>query len=130
MKHEMVGIEAILTLNDLVMDYLNEFNMRPKPKAAGIPLTQAEKAAQAMIEASDIDEPEHDKVVSEIYKTVSIMRGIEQELVSYDLSKYIKRRKTVEQINSIMHISRAYPDNAIKRLKELRPKIEMTVHEI
>ena len=126
----MVGIEAILTLNDLVMDYLNEFNMRPKPKAAGIPLTQAEKAAQAMIEASGIDEPEHDKVVSAVYKTASIMRGIEQELVSYDLSKYIKRRKTVEQINSIMHISRAYPDNAIKRLKELRPKIEMTVHEI
>ena len=126
----MVGIEAILTLNDLVMDYLNEFNMRPKPKAAGIPLTQAEKAAQAMIEASGIDEPEHDKVVSAFYKTTSIMRGIEQELVSYDLSKYIKRRKTVEQINSIMHISRAYPDNAIKRLKELRPKIEMTVHEI
>ena len=109
MKHEMVGIEAILTLNDLVMDYLNEFNMRPKPKAAGIPLTQAEKAAQAMIEASGIDEPEHDKVVSAVYKTTSIMRGIEQELVSYDLSKYIKRRKTVEQINSIMHIGRAYP---------------------
>ena len=130
MKHEMVGIEAILTLNNLVMEYLNEFNMRPKPKAPGVPLTQAEKAAQAMIEASDIDEPEHDKVVSSVYKTVAIMRGIEQELVSYDLSKYIKRRKTVEQINSIMHISRAYPDNAIKRLKELRPKIEMTVHGI
>ena len=126
----MVGIEAILTLNDLVMEYLNEFNMRPKPKAPGVPLTQTEKAAQAMIEASDIDEPEHDKVVSSVYKTVAIMRGIEQELVSYDLSKYIKRRKTVEQINSIMHISRAYPDNAIKRLKELRPKIEMTVHGI
>ena len=130
MKHEMVGIEAILTLNDLVMEYLNEFNMRPKPKAPGVPLTQAEKAAQAMIEASDIDEPEHDKVVSSVYKTVAIMRGIEQELVSYDLSKYIKRRKTVEQINSIMHISRAYPDNAINRLKELRPKIEMTVQGI
>lgn len=130
MKHEIIGIEAILTLNDLVMEYLNEFNMRPKPKAPGVPLTQAEKAAQAMIEASDIDEPEHDKVVSSVYKTVAIMRGIEQELVSYDLSKYIKRRKTVEQINSIMHISRAYPDNAIKRLKELRPKIEMTVHGI
>ena len=130
MKHEMVGIEAILTLNDLVTEYLNEFNMRPKPKAPGVPLTQTEKAAQAMIEASDIDEPEHDKVVSSVYKTVAIMRGIEQELVSYDLSKYIKRRKTVEQINSIMHISRAYPDNAIKRLKELRPKIEMTVHGI
>ena len=130
MKHELVGIEAILTLNDLVMEYLNEFNMRPKPKAPGVPLTQTEKAAQAMIEASDIDEPEHDKVVSSVYKTVAIMRGIEQELVSYDLSKYIKRRKTVEQINSIMHISRAYPDNAIKRLKELRPKIEMTVHGI
>ena len=130
MKHEMVGIEAILTLNDLVMEYLNEFNMRPKPKAPGVHLTQTEKAAQAMIEASDIDEPEHDKVVSSVYKTVAIMRGIEQELVSYDLSKYIKRRKTVEQINSIMHISRAYPDNAIKRLKELRPKIEMTVHGI
>ena len=50
------------------------------------------------------------------------MRDIEQDLVSHDLSKYINRRKKVEQLGSIMHISRAYPDNAMKRLKALKPQ--------
>jgi hypothetical protein len=124
MKQRMVGNEAIITLNNIVMDYLNEFNMRPKPKEVGIPLTQGEKAAQAMMEASSIDEPEYEDVVAAVSKTISIMKNIEQDLVSNDLSKYINRRRTVEQINSIMAISRSYPDNAIKRLKGLRPKIQ------
>lgn len=123
MKNQFVGIEAIMTLNDLIMAYLDEFDMHPKSETPGVYQTQVQRAAQAMIEASGVDEPDYDKVVLAVNRTVSIMRDIEQDLVSHDLSKYIGRRKTVEQIKSIMHISRAYPDNAIKRLKGLRPKV-------
>ena len=97
--------------------------MHPKFDVPSVYQTQAQRAAQAMIEASGVDEPDYDKVVLAVNRTVSIMRDIEQDLVSHDLGKYIGRRKTVEQIKSIMHISRAYPDNAIKRLKELRSKV-------
>jgi hypothetical protein len=123
MKTQLVGLEAIMTLNDLIMEYLDEFNMHPKFDVPSVYQTQAQRAAQAMIEASGVDEPDYDKVVLAVNRTVSIMRDIEQDIVSHDLGKYIGRRKTVEQIKSIMHISRAYPDNAIKRLKELRPKV-------
>lgn len=122
MKQELVGVEAVVVLNDLVMAYLDEFNMRPKPKEVGIPQTRAEKAAENLIKASHAEETDYGAVISAINKTAGVMRDIEQDLISHDLGKYIDRRRKVEQLNSIMHISRAYPDNALKRLKELRPK--------
>lgn len=122
MKQELVGVEAVLVLNDLVMAYLDEFNMRPKPKEVGIPQTRAEKAAENLIKASHAEETDYGSVVSVINKTASVMRDIEQDLISHDLGKYIDRRRKVEQLNSIMHISRAYPDNAMKRLKALKPQ--------
>ena len=122
MKQELVGVEAVVVLNDLVMAYLDEFNMRPKPKEVGIPQTRAEKAAENLIKASHAEETDYGSVVSVINKTASVMRDIEQDLISHDLGKYIDRRRKVEQLNSIMHISRAYPDNAMKRLKALKPQ--------
>ena len=122
MKQKLVGVEAVLVLNDLVMAYLDEFNMRPKPKEVGIPQTRAEKAAENLIKASHAEETDYGSVVSVINKTASVMRDIEQDLISHDLGKYIDRRRKVEQLNSIMHISRAYPDNAMKRLKALKPQ--------
>jgi len=119
---QLVGLEAVLVLNDLVMAYLDEFNMRPKPKEVGIPQTRAEKAAENLIKASYAEETDYSSVMLTVGRTVSIMRDIEQDLISHDLSKYIDRRKKVEQIGSIMNISRAYPDNAIKRLKLLCPE--------
>lgn len=122
MKQELVGVEAVVVLNDLVMAYLDEFNMRPKPKEVGIPQTRAEKAAENLIKASYAEETDYPSVLTTINRTVGVMRDIEQDLVSHDLSKYIDRRKKVEQLGSIMHISRAYPDNAMKRLKALKPQ--------
>jgi hypothetical protein len=122
MTQALVGVEALTTLNDLVMAYLDEFNMRPKPKEVGIPQTRAEKAAENLIRASHAEETDYQSVMSAINKTVGVMRDIEQDLISHDLGKYIDRRRKVEQLGSIMHISRAYPDSALKRLKEMRPK--------
>ena len=122
MTQALVGVEALTTLNDLVMEYLDEFNMRPKPKDVGIPQTRAEKAAENLIRASHAEETDYQSVMSAINKTVGVMRDIEQDLISHDLGKYIDRRRKVEQLGSIMHISRAYPDSALKRLKDMRPK--------
>ena len=122
MTQTLVGVEALTTLNDLVYAYLDEFNMRPKPKDVGIPQTRAEKAAENLIRASHAEETDYQSVMSAINKTVGVMRDIEQDLISHDLGKYIDRRRKVEQLGSIMHISRAYPDSALKRLKDMRPK--------
>jgi len=122
MTQALIGVEALTTLNDLVMEYLDEFNMRPKPKDVGIPQTRAEKAAENLIRASHAEETDYQSVMSAINKTVGVMRDIEQDLISHDLGKYIDRRRKVEQLGSIMHISRAYPDSALKRLKDMRPK--------
>jgi len=122
MTQSLVGVEALTTLNDLVYAYLDEFNMRPKPKDVGIPQTRAEKAAENLIRASHAEETDYQSVMSAINKTVGVMRDIEQDLISHDLGKYIDRRRKVEQLGSIMHISRAYPDSALKRLKDMRPK--------
>jgi len=122
MTQALVGVEALTTLNDLVYAYLDEFNMRPKPKDVGIPQTRAEKAAENLIRASHAEETDYQSVMSAINKTVGVMRDIEQDLISHDLGKYIDRRRKVEQLGSIMHISRAYPDSALKRLKDMRPK--------
>ena len=122
MTQALIGVEALTTLNDLVMEYLDEFNMRPKPKDVGIPQTRAEKAAENLIRASHAEETDYQSVMSAINKTVGVMRDIEQDLISHDLGKYKDRRRKVEQLGSIMHISRAYPDSALKRLKDMRPK--------
>ena len=122
MNQETVCLEAIFTLNALVEEYLNEFNMRPKPKDAGIYQTKAEKAGEALLNASLADELTNTTVTTAIRRTVGVMRDIEQDLISHDLSKYIERRKRVEQLGSIMHISRAYPESAVKRLKLLKPE--------
>jgi len=122
MTQALIGVEALTTLNELVYAYLDEFNMRPKPKDVGIPQTRAEKAAENLIRASHAEETDYQSVMSAINKTVGVMRDIEQDLISHDLGKYIDRRRKVEQLGSIMHISRAYPDSALKRLKDMRPK--------
>jgi len=127
MNNDLVNVEALVTLNALVMEYLGEFNMNLRPKEPGQSLTRMEIAGQKLISASGSDETDYASIMSAVNKTVGIMRDIEQDLISHDLSKYIDRRKTVEQIGSIMHISRAYPDKAVKRLKNLRPKEEMKI---
>jgi hypothetical protein len=117
----MIGTEALITLNALVMDYLSEFNMRPKPEDKDTP-SESEKAYDALVKASQSDESDYDSVRNAVSKTVYIMRDIENNLISHNLANYIERRRAIEQINSILHIGRAYPQQAISRVKALRPK--------
>lgn len=117
----LVGAEALVTLNALVRRYVKEFNFKPKPEDKEVP-SDMEKAYDNLVKASWSDETDYNSVRQAVLKTVSVLRDIENNLVSHNLPDYIKSRRNIEQINSILHIGRVYPDNAIKRLKALRPK--------
>ena len=116
----MVGAEALVTLNTLVRCYVKEFNLKPKPEDREVP-SDMEKAYDNLVKASQSDETDYNSVRQAVLKTVSVLRDIENNLVSHNLPDYIKSRRNIEQINSILHIGRVYPNNAIKRLKALRP---------
>jgi len=123
-KIDAVSIEAMQTLNALINEYIHEFRLTTHPNVPGLPQTPRQKATENMIIASGVEELNYDTVRDAVNKVVYIMRSIEQDIVSSDLSKYFDRRRTVEQLKSILHIGRAYPDKAIKRLKDLRPQME------
>ena len=127
MKQELVYMEASITLNDLVAEYIAEFGMRPKNKREDDKLTESEKEANFLVNASGVDELSYENVLSACNRTINVMKNIEYDLISGDLGEHKDRRRKVEQILSIMHIGRAYPDSAIKRLKGLRPK--MTINK-
>lgn len=127
MKQELVYMEASITLNDLVAEYIAEFGMRPKNKKEDDKLTESEKQANFLVNASGVDELSYENVLSACNRTINVMKDIEYDLISGDLGEHKDRRRKVEQILSIMHIGRAYPDSAIKRLKGLRPK--MTINK-
>lgn len=129
-KLALVNVEAITTLNNIINEYIAEFHMMPHKKEIGIPRTTKERKAEQMMAASYIDELDYDTVRDAVNKTVSVMREVEYEIATSDLSQYKDRRKKAEEILSILHIGRAYPDKAIKRLKGLRPKLKMANNEI
>jgi hypothetical protein len=120
----MVYVEAAVTLNDIVNEYMREFGLMPRPRGPGVQQTKAEKRGEDLMHASYIEEPDYDSVIKACRKTVMKLEDFENEVVTSDLSEQRDRRRKVEEIISIMHISRTYPENAIKRLKRLRPVME------
>jgi hypothetical protein len=122
MKHEIVYLECVITLNGIVARYIKEFNMRPVKKNEDKKITESEKMADLLVNASYVEDINYDNVVSACNKTIGIMKDIEYELISGDLGEHKDQRRLVEQLLSILHIGRSYPDNAIKRAKALMPK--------
>ena len=125
MKHEIVYLECVVTLNEIVARYIKEFNMRPVKKNGDKKITESEKMADLLVSASHVEDINYDNVVSACNKTISIMKDIEYELISGDLGEHKDQRRLVEQLLSILHIGRSYPDNAIKRAKALMQKTVM-----
>jgi len=123
-NQSIVLMEATITLQELVNEYINEFGLGPRPRMVGVPPSNAEKQGDILMSVSIVDDMDRDSVVRACIKTVSAMNDFENEFVISDLSSRRDRRRKIEQIKSILHISRTYPENAIKRLKGLRPKYE------
>ena len=125
MDNNMVNIEASITLNDIVREYIMEFDYWQKDGSKKeTELTTNEKKGLALTAASYVEELDRESIVKAIRKTISVMNDIEYNLVGGDLSAYKDRRRKVEQILSIIHVSSAYPANAVKRLKMIRPKVD------
>jgi hypothetical protein len=125
MDNNMVNIEASITLNDIVREYIMEFDYWQKDGSKKeIELTTSEKKGLALTAASYVEELDRESIVKAIRKTISVMNDIEYNLIGGDLSAYKDRRRKVEQILSIIHVSSAYPANAVKRLKMIRPKVD------
>jgi hypothetical protein len=123
MNQDFVNMAAAVTLNDIVNEYISEFGMIPKNKKEDDKLTESEKEANFLIKASWLDDLTYDTILAACNRTIEVMKNIEYDLISGDLYEHKERRRKVEQILSIMHIGRAYPESAVKRLKGLRPKI-------
>jgi hypothetical protein len=123
MNQDFVNMAAAVTLNDIVTEYISEFGMIPKNKKEDDKLTESEKEANFLIKASWLDDLTYDTILAACNRTIEVMKNIEYDLISGDLYEHKERRRKVEQILSIMHIGRAYPESAVKRLKGLRPKI-------
>ena len=123
MNQDFVNMAAAVTLNDIVTEYISEFGMIPKNKKEDDKLTESEKEENFLIKASWLDDLTYDTILAACNKTIEVMKNIEYDLISGDLYEHKERRRKVEQILSIMHIGRAYPESAVKRLKGLRPKI-------
>lgn len=125
MKHEIVYLECVVTLNEIVARYIKEFNMRPVKKNGDKKIIESEKMADLLVSASHVEDINYDNVVSACNKTIGIMKDIEYELINGDLGEHKDQRRLVEQLLSILHIGRSYPDNAIKRAKALMQKTVM-----
>lgn len=125
----MVNTEASITLNDLVIGYIKEFGLSPNVREKDEPVkkTPSEKRGEMLVHASFIEEPDYTSVIRAVRRTVSVLEDFENEVVTGDLSEQREWRRKIEQIASIMHVSRTYPENAIKRLKRLRPVTEKVV---
>lgn len=122
-KHQLIYMEAAITLTDLVDEYISHFGFRKRTKTKdGVELINRtlEKRADNLTNASSIDEWEYQSILDATRRTVDAMRDIEYECSGSDLSAYKNRRKNIEKITSILRIGRTYHDDALKRLKKIR----------
>lgn len=104
-----VFMHAAIALDRLVKDYL-DFVVTKKPYVT-----------DQMMRASRLDEEDLDSVSDAADRVLRVMRSIE-EMGTGDAEGHRVRQMRVAEIVSIMHIARAFPDKAIKRLQALPAK--------
>ena len=105
-----VFVEASVLLSDLVGGYIDYFKFRD------------EKKIKSLMDASAIIEETHDGVKAAIARTVGAMHEIEYNATG-ELNEYVRHRKNLEQVKSIVYIGQTFPEKAIKRMKGLRTKL-------
>jgi AraC-like DNA-binding protein len=105
-KQDKFYIEMEMTINEYVR-YAGE-------------LSKGEEYQNALMNASVLDELDYTTVKSAIYKICKAIKDLEENIVS-NVDEPRSIRKKLEELSSILHISRSHVDNAIKRTLELRP---------
>ena len=110
MNYDLVAVEAEQTINGILYQYIERFCFNRSDRR---------KALTTLMEASQLPELDYDGIKLTVVRLSDTMRSIEMDSTG-DISEMAKWRKAIDQISSIMHISRAYPKDAMKRLKRLR----------
>ena len=105
-KQDKFFIEMEMTINEYVR-YAGE-------------LSKGDEYQKALMNASVLDELDYTTVKSAIYKICRAIKDLEENIVS-NVDEPRSIRKKLEELSSILHISRSHVDNAIKRTLELRP---------
>lgn len=105
-KQDKFYIEMEITINEYVR-YAGE-------------LSKGDEYQKALMNASVLDELNYTTVKSAISKICRTIKDLEENIVS-NVDEPRSIRKNLEELSSILHISRSHVDNAIKRTLELRP---------
>jgi hypothetical protein len=139
MANEVVYTEAIDALNRLVQLYISEFfpkigprkksNSRidiqgPSAEVQNSSYTKRDRDVDYLLKCSEVEEPTFEDLRYSIFLTLEAMKKFEYEKTYGITNMKIVRRK-VEEIKSIISISAAYPESAVKRLKNIT-KIHLT----
>lgn len=112
-QQKILFIEALSVMNDIIKNYIDRF-FSDRTKHAYVIDRLTKVSASAEIE--------RDYVNQALNNTVDVLKEFEYNFVG-DLGDMKTERKKLEQIVSILKVGIAYPDNALKRLKSLRPKM-------
>ena len=130
MSRDTINSEAVNALNRLVGLYIREFfpkvspkSRKPKDKGA-MPLvvtasyTKRDRDIDHLLKCSEVEEPTIKEINYALFLTIEAMKGYEYEKTYGITNMKIVRRK-VEEIKSIMAVSEAFPDSAMRRLKNI-----------
>ena len=104
-----VFMHAAIVMDKLIKDYLD------------FVITRRDYVTQRLMEASHIKEDTYEAVCEAVDSVLFIMRELEQGGLG-DMTGHRLRQHRMAELKSIMHIARAFPDKALKRLKELPTK--------
>ena len=131
-RQEEIAVSAIMSLYVIVEIYIKQFFPKPKTRKNEINdntlekreriKTKREKGIELLINASTVNEETIDGVSLAVLSTIEAMRKLEHDS-SGDITERKEFRRLIEQIKSIMHIGKAYPDDAMKRLSRLSDKL-------
>jgi len=108
-KNKEVMMYAILAFDKVLRDYMDFITIKSL------------YMKDALIRASQIEDESREGIVEAVDETLHVMKMIKENSTG-DANEHSLRMKKVAEIKSIMHISAAFPDKAVKRLKELPTK--------
>lgn len=77
-----------------------------------------DKYADRILEAARSNSDEWEDLPNVLWRVAIVMNNITYEF-SGDVTNLVSVRKKVEELKSILHIARSYPDNAVKRAKKI-----------
>jgi hypothetical protein len=104
-----VFMHGAIALDKLVKDFL-DFVVTKRPYVT-----------DQIMRASRLDEEDYDSVSDAADRVLHVMRSVE-EMGTGDAEGHRVRQMRMAEIASIMHIARAFPDKAVKRLQGLPAK--------